>query len=140
MNTVKQSMVIHLAKLPATVARGATVYGRIAEPDAPMPYATVQQINKDPMGHVGGKVALSDTVLQVDLWDDDESDVDAWAAELELAMDRYSGTLGFGATTVAANVFMIDETDFHERPVSGGATGTYRVSQDYRIWHARPIA
>lgn len=138
MNTVKQSMVIHLQKLPATLARNATVYGRIGAPDTELPYATVQQITKDPARHLGGKTALADTVLQVDLWHDDEREVDAWAAELELSMDAFAGTLGFGATGVAANVFMIDETDFHERPVSAGASGTYRVSQDYRVWHARP--
>lgn len=140
MNTVKQSMVTHLAHLPETMARSATVYARVAQPNATLPYATVQQITKAPERHAGGKTALADTLLQIDLYDDDESDVNAWAAELELAMDAFGGTLGFGATSVEANVFLVDETDFYERPISAAAPGIYRVSQDYRVWHARPIA
>lgn len=73
-----------------------------------------------------GFSGVSNVRIQVDLWSDDESEVEISLAELRLGMDGFTGALGGVGGVVCGSAIMARATDMRDPD-----TDWFRCSVDY---------
>lgn len=101
--------------------------------DAGYPRVTVQRIAGVPVGSFDGFSGLTDALVQVDVWAEDEDQAEAIATEVKDLMEDCRGVLVGGRKIQAA--ILTNEAEEPEPPTAGQSTGIERVSLDYDVWY-----
>jgi len=123
-----------LTLLAGTSGVTALVSNRIYYVQAPQkvdtPYIVFFKVSGNRDHTHDGATGLANPRFQVDIFGETYLSVKDVAAQVQAALQGYSGTMG-GAGGVAVNgCFYEDENDFY-----GETTKLYHIAQDYILWH-----
>ena len=131
--SILSSNVALTALVPATRMTPAT-----RSQGVDLPAVTFSQIAATRMNAMGGNTGLVQATVQVDIWAESRLNSMNIASKLWQAMTAASRTTVAGAWVDA--VLLIEERGEYELPSGGEERGTYRVSQDYHLWHRESLS
>lgn len=121
----------------ATVA-GARVWWAERPQGSALPAAILHVISGGDDYHLRGRIALTETRVQVDCWGDRYLAVDALARAVRERLSGYLGTVG---TTRFAGIFLDGDRDMTDQAGAADAGGgkamprLFRVSLDFIVHH-----
>lgn len=125
--------------LVADATVNALVAGRIMahplEQAATLPAVTIQLISSNSSQHMGDASGLAESRVQINCYDDDDTDVTVLADGIFKALNRYSGTVS-GQTV--SHVFADDNaaTGYDQPTTPDDTQRRFFYRRDYRVWHA----
>lgn len=113
------------------------VYPVLAPQGAVLPYATFQRISTLRVYHMGGATGLARVRMQADCYAADYPGAKALATAVRGALEAQRGNLGDTGKTVKFRMMHLEDDQDNSPPdmTPGAATGIYRVTQDWDIWH-----
>ena len=114
------------------------IYHQAASTNADLPYIVIQRIGSIHDHHMTAATGLTRPSIQIDCWSTSSTLAQALAEAVREALDVYRGTMGTDSLFV--NVASLQgENDDYEIPRSDEEVTSYRVTQDWLIWHAESV-
>ena len=101
-----------------------------------LPAIVLTTISNTHERHLGGGAGEAVATLQIDCWADTEAEVGTLANVLRDEFDTFEGLIG---SMRVGECLLVNERDGYQTAVDGSDRGSFRVSQDYRIWYSETI-
>lgn len=110
-------------------------YPAIAPQKAALPYVTYFQVSRVHAHAAGADAGTYMARMQVDSWADDYLESHNIAKQVRLALQDFMGNMaGAGDTFTVQRIFFDGRGDMTEMDEETNVL-TYRVSQDFLVWH-----
>lgn len=112
---------------------------KIAPMEAPqnwsLPYITYQIVSDPPTHAMIQDATIYNPLIQVDIWAEKYSNVKNIANKIESRLKDYGGTITVSSTSlVVQRIFYEGQTEIKEVDMETNEV-TFRIMQEYRIWH-----
>ena len=104
-----------------------------------LPAITVQTVAYRFVHHLAASSEIGEATVQVDIWDTSYSAARNGADRVRAEMDGYTASAGAMGSDDVRRVILENETDILESTADGSEVGTFRISQDYTIWHKQTV-
>jgi len=131
-----QSVYYKLSNTSAVTTLVSTrIYPNIAPQKAALPYVTFSQISRVHAHAAGADAGTYMARVQVDSWADDYLEVYGVAKQVRIAFQDFMGSMaGASDTFTVQRIFYDGWLDLSEMSVETNEI-TYRVTQDFLVWH-----
>lgn len=118
---------------------GTRIYPDKAPTSATFPYITYGVISNTHVRHFDDISGLASPLIQIDVWSNTRLSAVTVAEEIRVELENKRAGIGpTGNQLSVSGIFLENDRDLYEPPEDSSQVGIYRVSMDFRVWHAEP--
>ena len=104
-----------------------------------LPAITIQTVSHRHEQHMTAAAGIANATIQIDCWAASAIAARTVADEVRAELDGYTAAAGKMGAVDVRRVSLINESDNYNTAGDGSDAGTYRIIQDYSIWHLENV-